>query len=437
MNENIYPLDKSININWVKVMTHKERNTQYMKPLIETPISEKVKGTLVEVVNSIKKRNLNPPILTLPRDPKLVDEVVDTFIETYINKERLTEALKANDYNSDIYFEDWLRKKTGAQMNTMEASEFKMHNPNQFHSHLKPDHKPKIENTINKELPGGQIVAAHHPMVTAYCAPIIKCFTLILKQSLKHKWKINDGLTNEEMNGHINHVLKDAKEIIPHEVDFSKFDKSQDEFLLMVQLEIFRRFKVPTNFINFWKECHTYTTLVFHSFGIVIKTKYQRKSGDVMTFLGNSIVTMAVLAYTHNYIEAFGGIFGGDDALIFLKASANVTDQSRHIAEMFNLTSKIEIFPDAMYFSSKFLINTQGTWQFVPDPMKAVLKLGKRDFYCLEHIKLYHESFKDAYKSYQNITTRRLLSEVALKRYKKKFKNSINSLRNLIEFLQI
>lgn len=41
---------------------------------------------------------------------------------------------------------------------------------------------------------------------------------------------------------------------------------------------------------------------------------------------------MATLAFTHDYVNAYGGVFGGDDSLVFLPEDMIVPDQSQILA---------------------------------------------------------------------------------------------------------
>jgi len=155
----------------------------------------------------------------------------------------------------------------------------------------------------------------------------------------------------------------------------------------------------------------------FHKFGVRVKTLYQRKSGDVFTFMGNTVTAMAVLAYTYSLDESLVGVFGGDDSLIIFPEEAPLPDNTQRIAEYFNLEAKIETFPDALYFSSRYLIFAQGRWLFVPDPVKAVFRLGRNNVYCKKHAELMHVSFKDNFKYYRSQEVRTKVAKAARARW--------------------
>lgn len=438
-HKNVFPLPEEFQIKFDKAMSITPKNEVYLKPVLLTPAPERSKGTLLDVVEAVQKRNLNPPIVHLNRDPKLVSEIVDRFMEIYIDSEKLQLAKAINNYSNGIYFETWLAKRTGTQMGILDGYEMKDYNANKYNSHLKPDAKPAYDNSHNMVRPAGQVVTAHNPIITAMLSGIMGCFTIILKTSLKEKWMINDGYNLVEISGFMNRILQDTDSFIPQEVDFSKFDKSQEEIVLLCNCEILRRLGVPEYWVKYWYDCHVNNTLIFHKLGIKVKTLFQRRSGDILTFVLNTLTAMLVLAYTHEYEEAFGGIFGGDDSLVCLFPTTKLFDQSKHIANIFNLNAKLEYFPNGMYFSSKFLIFVEYQWLFIPDPIKAIFRLGRDDLFCKEHIELYYISYCDNMKWYKNHNVRREVNNAVRHRYKSAFKRDtdvtliINYLTQLID----
>lgn len=419
---NVFPLPDDFIIRLDKLLSAKESQEVYLNPILKTPMPTRSKGSLIDVVEAIQKRNLNPPILHFTRNPDLVNEIVDRFFDIYIDSDKLNIAKKLHDYNNGIYFETWLARRTGTQMAILNGYEMKDYNPSTYNSHLKPELKPSFDNSHNQVKSAGQIVTAHNPVITGTLSGIMGCFTIILKSSLKDNWLINDGYNNKEISGFMTQLLSEHEDFIPQEIDFSKFDKSQEQLILQCNCEILRRLGVPENYVKYWYDCHVTNTLVFHKLGIKVKTMFQRRSGDILTFLLNTITSMFVLSYTHEYESAIGGIFGGDDSFIALKPTMKLFDQSRHIAAIFNLSAKLEYFPKAMYFSSKFLIQVQNQWLFLPDPLKVIFKLGRDDMFCKEHIELYYISFCDNLKWYKNQFIREKLIETTYERYKINFK---------------
>lgn len=436
VNANPFPLEQEFSVAADKLLLFKESNNPLCKTVLKTPQFDRIKGTMQETIVAIRKRNLSPPIIHLPRDPRLIDEVVECFFDTYINKSALQVAKLYNSYNNIAYFEHFIKTRTNNQLGALDSRDFAMPNPRSFASHVKPDVKPMLRNEHTQALPAGQIVTAHDPIITAIASNFIRCFTTIIKQSLKSKWKINDGMTYEEINGHLNFITsKSTDKAIPQEIDFSKFDKSQEEILLAVQCQIMKRCGVSSVFVDYWFAWHTFNTLIFHNLGIKVRTKFQRRSGDAMTFIGNTIVTMASLAYVYDYNSALGGIFGGDDSLVFLSKDTKLLDQSKNLASLFNLVAKLEYYPEAIYFASKFVIRYQNQWYIVPDPIKAVVRLGRNDIYCEEHAREMYKSYRDNMRMYLNVGIRDAVAIAAKKRYRNTFRHVPADLFLITDFL--
>lgn len=73
-------------------------------------------------------------------------------------------------------------------------------------------------------------------------------------------------------------------------------------------------------------------------------------------------------------------ILAGDDSVIFFNESNFISyDPSPVVTDLFNLECKLLNRYNVPYFCSKFLVITDNLLYFVPDPLKFVTKLGRRD----------------------------------------------------------
>lgn len=230
-------------------------------------------------------------------------------------------------------------------------------------------------------------------------------------------------------------VLSKTKSFKVLEVDFSKFDKSQEHLILTITCLIMKRLNMPENLIQEWYRCHIENVLIFHKIGISIKTQYQRRSGDIFTFIGNTLCAMIALCYCYDVDTFIGGVFGGDDSTMFMLTETIISDKSQEMADIFNLSARIELYSKSIYFSSHFFINTNGKWYMVPDPIKAFTRLGRHDIFCYEHLICYHTSFQDNLKDYKNSNVRYHLNIAAMDRYANKFIAAPTNLNTLIMFL--
>jgi len=434
-HEDVLPFPKGMQVDYPKLLAHKESQPEGCSPKLRTVQPVRLNATLVRTLNAIQKRNMDPPMIALPLHEEAVEAIVDCFFRTYVDQERMVTTMGQVDYDDKEYLADWLASRTGAEYSAMAGKEFEMPRMDKYNSHLKQDAKPPLGGTHNVVAVAGQTITAHDIRVTARFSGAMKAFTEALKGSLKDKWCINDGLTTEELSAFMNQHLHDQAKIVPQEVDFSKFDKSQNELSLRVVCAVLKRFGMPEPVVKEWNECHKVNTLQFNAMGLSIKTRFQRRSGDVLTFMGNTILTMVALAYTHDYERAVCGVFGGDDSLVFLDPKEPIVDHSKTLADVFNLDAKLVYMPEAIYFASRFLIQFNGTWWFVPDPLKAVVRLGRNDLYCKEHVELYHASFADNLKYYRNPEVRIAATEAAYKRYKSTMHGNPDNIDVIGEFI--
>jgi len=432
-----FPLPDVYHVNWCRLaMAMQRRKTrEYLEPILVTPQPKPDSGALVETLVAINKRNENPPNINFVRPKGMADHIVDVFFDTFIDKRKFDRAKSLFCYNNLLTFGEWLGSRTTDQVKQMEGMKYLEGDPNKYASHLKPDHKPTFKNAHNEELSAGQILAVHHPYLSAYFTTPIRTFSKMLKYCLKRRYIVNDGYNRQQLDGIINHLLWDKNHFRFLEVDFSKFDKSQDELTLEMNCLLLSRFGVPEYVVEEWRACHVTTRLVFLKYGIKVQTLFQRKSGDVFTFLGNTITSMLALAYVYDLTKVYAAAFGGDDSLIITEGDVEIPDKTRLLGELFNLDAKIENFPGAEYFSSRFLIHSRGCWQFVPDPLKALFRLGRSNMYCDQHIREYATSYADNYAGYLCSDVRTKLAHATTIRYGKYFTNKEVRIDLLIDFM--
>jgi len=286
-------------------------------------------------------------------------------------------------------------------------------------------------------MPGGQVITAHHSLVTAAYAGLVRMLAALIRASLKDKYVTTDGLSTDEQSAHVHSNICGEGLMTFLEADMSKYDKSQEEIALMVNIYVMRAFGFPILALAAWASCHTTSRLIFHTIGVYVKTSYQRKSGDVMTFTGNTIHTMAAIAWVYRDMseEFIMGIFCGDDSLIAILGNVRVPDRSAEFAEIFNLTVKIEDYPQCPMFASQFLLYIDGYYRLIPDPLKLLIKLGRDDLYCGEHVDAYFISFCDKARVFRNNTVRMEAAKASLERHAKSMHFAPDSLHAVPEYL--
>lgn len=137
---------------------------------------------------------------------------------------------------------------------------------------------------------------------------------------------------------------------------------------------------MPEDLLDIWTSSHVRSRVKDRRNGMYFETEYQRKSGDASTFFGNTLVLMAVLLACYDIDDVLLMILAGDDSVIFFNESNFISyDPSPVVTDLFNLECKLLNRYNVPYFCSKFLVITDNWLYFVPDPLKFVTKLGRRD----------------------------------------------------------
>jgi len=425
LEQALLQIPTSIRINMVKFSAAADRPYREltMLPVLATPQPPLSRGELGTLMEALKTRNINPPLLYLARGQELIGEIVDKFFDVFIDKHKFRAQQFTRSYENGAWLKDWLRGRTADQITLINQVDPSFVRGDVYDSIIKPVAKAKFDNTHNYKLAAPQVVTAHNPYITFLFSGIAKCFSYELKRCMHDHWIINDGLNAENLSGRFNNFMLSAREVRFLEVDFSKYDKSQELLCLKVFIEILRRFDVPEKYLIDWERFHISNLIKFKREGVKARVEYQRRSGDVFTFIGNTLVAMCCIAWSYGDVirKAHGGVFGGDDSLVVFPASVTLRDNTQVISDVFNLVAKIEHFPTAPVFSSRFLVNCRGRWLFVPDALKAVVKLGRDDLFNFEHVEYYYISFKDNFKCYADSGIVEIVSQMLNHRYKEIF----------------
>ncbi len=101
------------------------------------------------------------------------------------------------------------------------------------------------------------------------------------------------------------------------ELDIFKYDNFQGEFHCAVEYEIWRRLGLEDFFVEVWKHGHRKITLKDYTAGIKVCLWYQRKSGEVTTFIGNTVIIGACFFSMLPMDSLIKGAFCGDDSFLY------------------------------------------------------------------------------------------------------------------------
>lgn len=292
---------------------------------------------------------------------------------------------------------------------------------NQYTFMVKDKLKPPLEANAVFKIPGGQTIAYHSKDINAVVCPIFSVARDRLLSILKPNIRIMTGMSTDEFEELINtefdvsSLFRTTNRI---ENDFSKYDKSQHEVLLRFEIMLYSYLGVPADLLEIWYEAHRRSTLCDKTHGVSMKTEFQRKSGDAVTFLGNTVCLLAVTAACYDFRNIRLGLFAGDDSLLFAEKYYCTRDATSALADWFSLESKLLDSYKYSYFCSKFLIENEGRLHIIPDVLKTVTKLGRTDLVNYQHVEEYRVSICDSLKSLKNVIVHAEVDLAVRERYK-------------------
>jgi hypothetical protein len=128
-----------------------------------------------------------------------------------------------------------------------------------------------------------------------------------MKQFIKNIPGAERGAYVGEMLGHFQYIL---------ETDYTAFDRTQRHIHLEVERKLVAH--IAEHWLPMWEQTTQHPDVV-RADGITVQTGKTRKSGEMMTSLGNSVINWIVYAYAKaNYFpdEMTDAVFEGDDGLI-------------------------------------------------------------------------------------------------------------------------
>ncbi|XP_046616669.1 uncharacterized protein LOC124303475 [Neodiprion virginianus] len=264
---------------------------------------------------------------------------------------------------------------------------------------IKSNLKPPLEISAKDKYASVQTIAYQSKDVNAVFCPVMAVLRDRLLAILKPKIMIMTGMSNADFEIEVNkrfdaRILKDSRQI---ECDMSKYDKAQEQAVFEAEIELYRLLGMDDWLLDIWREAHVSSRIRDRQNGVSISVNYQRRSGDASTFFGNTLVLLMTMAACYDFDDVYAGFFAGDDSVMYFSGLRNydLYDPSSRMADLFNLECKLLDRYTIPYFCSKFIISTDTHTYFVPDLLKVITKLGRRDMSNYEHVEEYRVSCAD------------------------------------------
>nr|AQA28797.1 RNA-dependent RNA polymerase [Lilac leaf chlorosis virus] len=335
--------------------------------------------TFREAALAVKKRNLNVPDLKqVMFEDEEARKIANRFINTVLDPNKLAQFPGYISEGEKGYFEQYLVGKSIPEDAFIDPCA--LVSMDKYRHMIKTSLKPTEDNSIIFERPLPATITFHDKGKVMSTSPIFLMMANRLMLCLNDKITIPSGKYHQlySIDPFSFEMTKEFKEI-----DFSKFDKSQQRLHHLIQYHVFKALGANTEFLDMWFGSHEISHIRDGLCGLGFSVAYQRRTGDACTYLGNTIITLAALAYLYDLLDpnVTFVVASGDDSLI---GSLKPLDRSNEFlfTTLFNFEAK---FPHNMPFvCSKFLClvpTTSGGKKVVavPNVLKLLIKLGIKD----------------------------------------------------------
>nr|prf 57kD RNA-dependent RNA polymerase [Citrus tristeza virus] len=271
----------------------------------------------------------------------------------------------------------WLDKRTPCQIKAVHG-ELKLpfsveEQISNFKLMVKRDAKVKLDDSSLSKHPAAQNIMFHKKFINAIFSPCFDEFKNRVLSSLNDNIVFFTEMTNAGLAEIIRRIIGDDDNLFVGEVDFSKFDKSQDLFIKEYERTLYSEFGFDTELLDVWMEGEYRARATTLDGQLSFSVDGQRRSGGSNTWIGNSLVTLGILSLYYDVSKFDLLLVSGDDSLIY--SSEKISNFSSEICLETGFETKF-MSPSVPYFCSKFVVQTGNKTCFVPDPYKLLVKLG-------------------------------------------------------------
>lgn len=392
---------KDCRLDFSKSVAQPKESPVHLQPVLRTACEKKRQTGLLENLVAMIKRNFNAPELN-----ELVDVedtarmVVDKFFEYYCIDNVSTESVCGTMTKHSI--QEWIAKQDPCKLGQLADFNFVDLPPVDVYRHMiKSQPKQKLDTSIQSEYPALQTIVFHPTKVNAIFGPLYSELTSKLLSMIdSSRFMLYTRKTPEDIQNFFSD-LDSHQQLDILELDISKYDKSQNEFHCAIEYEIWRRLGIDDYLAEVWKQGHRRTSVSDYQAGIKTVLWYQRKSGDVTTFIGNTVIIAACLASMLPMNRAVKAAFCGDDSLVYFPSGVDVSNVQSVANMMWNFEAKLYMKKYG-YFCGRYIIHHDRGAYVYYDPLKLISKLGNKSILDYDHLEEFRVSLWDVSKSLNN-----------------------------------
>ncbi|QUD20345.1 RNA-dependent RNA polymerase [Armillaria borealis mycovirgavirus 1] len=255
-----------------------------------------------------------------------------------------------------------------------------------------------------------QVVIYQSKFINAIFGPIMREMFQVFLDNVSDNILINKGKSTEKVEEFIQQwCTTDVFEFI--ENDFSKYDKTQDDFIILIEKEFYILLGMNPEMAEWWFSGKNFTRSKSHESGFFLFTAFQRKSGDVTTSLGNTIINMIAVAWAYfpkpeaAWLVIVFAMFLGDDSILAVKrgflTSKILREGPSVLLSVFNLQAKV-LVSELGYFCGNYLVRYLGKIKLLSDPLRRVARLGRYDLKTDTNFEELWTSLNDNLRNYDD-----------------------------------
>ncbi|ABX57121.1 58 kDa protein, partial [Cactus mild mottle virus] len=376
------------------------RKTGFLKPVLRTGTELPRQPNLWENLLALIKRNFNAPYLMGTVDiDRMAESVVNRFFEVYIDGSIESCKFRLLAQNT---FAEWLKLQNPDVIGKLANFDYiDLPAIDQYYHMIKRKPKIKLDQSICTEYPALQTIVYHSKEINAIFGPIFKELTRVFLDSVDSSRFLFYTRKSADDVSEFFSDLPHVSQTDVYELDISKYDKSQNELHCAIEYKIWERLGFDGFLRDVWAQGHRRTVLRDFQAGIKALIWFQRKSGDVTTFIGNTFINAAAIATLMPLEHCIKAGFCGDDSVIYLPKGTPVGDVQAKANLEWNFEAKL-YKKTYGYFCGRFIIPHSTGAIVYPDVLKVIAKLGAKDVKDFDHLEELRVSMCDTYKQLGN-----------------------------------
>lgn len=393
-------------------IAHPSLPSNFCPPKLNTSLRPKIPSTQSQCLKAFVERNGAVPLLQGDVDEISTAKILLDTVLSVCDKGLLALYTEEKIYPNGRSTAIWLSKQPESVRSNIENDPDMLLDKflQRYSFMLKGNAKPDLDKNPASRYKSSQTIAFQDKLVNAIFCPLLTDFSDRLFAALNDNIVLFNRMSVDSYCASVDRVCpydRFQKFQKFYEIDFSKFDKSQDLVALEFEILLMEKFGMLPEFLDYWRVMHTKTRIRSVENKFRADILYQRKSGDAGTWILNTVFQMAVVLHSLDITSLLNlgyafATFSGDDSLVFVDEHYFSYNHIMHTcATLFNLEMKLLTY-QTPYFCSKFFIPTPNGLLFVPDVIKTIVKLGRKDIVNLQHAKEYHVSFSDNNKQLLN-----------------------------------